>query len=60
VVPVLLVLFPLLLLVHTRLALVALALAIVMLVVKRTRPQGPKPMRRPPRAETAYKAGYED
>ena len=59
-VPVLLVLFPLLLLIHTRLALIALALAIVMLVVKRTRPQGPKLMRRRPGPESAYKAGYED
>ena len=59
-VPVLLVLFPLLLLIHTRLALAALALAIVMLVVKRMRPQGPKLMRRPPSAEPTYKAGYED
>jgi len=58
VVPVLLVLFPILLLVNPRLALVALAL--VMIYVKRTRPQGLKLMRRPPSSETAYKAGYED
>ena len=57
-VPVLLVLFPILLLVNPRLALVALAL--VMIYVKRTRPQGLKLMRRPPSSETAYKAGYED
>ena len=59
-VPVLLVLFPLLLLVNPRLALAALAIAIVMLYLKRTRPQGPKLMHRPPGFETTYKAGYED
>lgn len=59
-VPVLLVLFPLLLLIHTRLALVVLAIAIVMIYVKRTRPQGPKLMRRRPGPESTYKAGYED